>query len=396
MGLREAWRGLFTPAAAPEEERASYHAPSVPAWISSASLPIVTTSTAAQSVAIRSTVDLIASITSELPIDVYSGRGGKRKEVTTPGNLEDPGGDSTGREDWGYRLLQSWLLAGNIYGDVIDWLGDSLATCDLINPDQVTASVVDGKVVWRVSGREVTNVRNFKHWRVNPVAGRVLGLSPIEHHAAIIGVSLAATRFGRQWFTDGAHPGGMLAHDGDLDPEQAAIAKARFLAAQGGSEPIVLGGKWTWSDIQISPEESQFLETQGMSEAQCARIFGPGFAEILGYETGQKMTYSNVVERRQDLLVLGLSRWFRRYERILSLFTPPGQWVEVNRDALLETTTMQRYAAHKSALDAGWRTINEIREIENLDPVDWGNEPKPVTQQPTKEEDPENGNTPGA
>lgn len=365
---------VFSGPRVPEaEERGTYYAPSAPAYIgSSSAAPVVTTTSAVQSVAIRSTTDLIASLASELPIDVYTvGRAKKKQALPTPANLDDPGGDGRGREDWAYRLFNSWLYAGNSFGDAILWRGTTLDTCDLINPNQVTPSVVDGAVKWYVNGREVTDPKNFLHWRVNAVAGTVLGLSPIEHHAATIGVSLASTRFGRGFFADGLHPGGLLSNElADLDDDQVAVTKARVLANRGSQEPLVLGRGWKWTDVQVTPEESQFLETQGFTEAQCARIFGPGFAEILGYESGKSMTYANVVDRRQDLLVLSINRWLRRYERILSLFVPKGQWVEVNRDALLEATTLQRYQAHNAS--GTWRYVDEIRAIEGMDPLPNG------------------------
>lgn len=352
-------------------ERATYHAPAQQYVSASDTAPAVTTTSAAQSVAIRSTTDLIASLSSELPVDVYTMRSGKKKQLTTPSNLDDPGGDGRGREDWAYRLQNSWLYTGNAFGVAIDWRGKVLETCDLISPNQVTPAVVDGQPKWWVNGRPVEDLSSFLHWRVNPVPGYLLGLSPIEQAAATIGVSLATTRFGRGWFSDGAHPGGILTNTiVDLDDEQVGVAKTRVLANRGTRDPLVLGKGWEWNEVQISPEESQFIETQGWSEAQCARIFGPGFAELLGYPTGSKMDYGNIVDRRQDLLVLSINRWLRRYERILSLFVPKGQWVEVNRDALLEATTLQRYQAHTAS--GLWTTVDEIREIEGKDPLPNG------------------------
>lgn len=375
-----------------EEERATYWAPSVQTYVGASSQVSVNHNTAAQSVAIRSTADLIASLTSELPITVYTGSRSKPREVPVPSNLEDPGGDGRGREDWMYRVLWSWLITGNTFGMPVDRdpLG-RLRTVDIINGDQISPSIEAGKAVFYVNGKRADDL---EHWRVNPVAGRLLGLSPIEHHAATIGVSLATTRFGREWFTDSAHPAGMLTNKGNLTEPQAEDAKQKLLSKRGTREPLVLGNGWEFSEIQISPEESQFLQTMGLSEAQCARIFGPGFAEILGYETGSKMTYANVVDRRQDLLVLGLNRWFRRADRLFSTLVPANQWVEINRDALLESTTQQRYNAHKTALDGGWRTINEVREIENLDPVDWGNTPKYTAPTATPIDEPDETENP--
>lgn len=385
-------------AAEPVEARASYVAPRMPVDVGSYNNVVVTPSTAAQSVAIRATVDLIASLGSELPITVYTGSKSARRKVSTPSELEDPGGDGRGREDWGYRLLWSALLTGNMFGDVVDRDGARLRTVDLINPETVTPSVVDGKPKWFVNGSEVEDGR-FQHWRVNPVAGHLLGLSPIEHHATTIGISLATSRFGRQWFADGAHPSGLLYNEiVDLDADQAQIAKTRVVATRGSSEPMVFGKGWKWENAQITPEESQFLETQGLSEAQCARIYGPGFAEILGYETGGSMTYSNIVDRRQDLLVLSMNRWLRRYERVLSMFTPRPQWVELNRDALLEATTLQRYQAHALALNSGWKVPDEVRDIEHLGPLPNGLGSKPISKSATAapEQEAQHASDPGA
>lgn len=375
------------------EERATYWAPTMPVEIGTYSDVVVNSVSAAQSVAIRSTADLIASLGSELPINLWTEERGKVvRYKKTSASIEDPGGDDRGREDWAYRLFWSWLLAGNTCGDIIERDPYQLLTVDLLNISEVTPTVADGMPKWYVRGKDQPASR-MAHWRVNPVPGRLMGLSPIEHHATTIGISLATSRFGRQWFADGAHPSGYLTNsEVPLDETIAADAKAKVLAARGSSEPMVFGKGWGFTGAQVTPEESQFLETQGLSEAQCARIFGPGFAEILGYETGGKMTYANVVDRRQDLLVLSMNRWLRRYDRVLSMFAPRGVWVEVNRDALLEATTLQRYQAHTASLT--WRTPNEIRAIEHLDPIAGGDQlsktpaaPAPTSTGATHESD---------
>lgn len=350
---------------------------------------------ALQSIALRSTADLIASLVSELPITVY--RNGRRV-TNTPENLLDPGNDDTGREDWLYRLLMSWLIRGNAYG-----IGEDFDTSkgvprrvELIHPDDVSARDTGKGPEWYVKGAKLTasEARDFKHWRVNPVAGRVLGLSPVEMHAKSIGVSLSSTMYGGQWFKEGGHPSGILTTDADLndaDGSKARTVKAKFMAAiHGNREPVVLGKGWKWEQIQVSPEESQFLETIGATEAQCARMFGPGFAEVMGYESGGSMTYANVADRRSDLLVFSTNKWIRRADRVLTSLLPPSTLdVRLERDAMLESTTLARYQAHALALSSKWRTVNEVRDIEDLEPVPWGDTP---TQTTASQEVPPNGN----
>lgn len=342
-----------------------------------------------QSIAVRATVDLVASLVSELPAESY--RNGRRTG-SVPVNIEDPGGDGSGREDWLYRLLSSWLLRGNAYGTALSWDSRTgrVMTADLLHPDDVRPIQSGGSWEWYVRGRKLEGDarRAFVHHRVNPVAGRLLGLSPVAAHAATIGVSLASTQFGRQWFDDGAHPSGMLTNTANLTNEHIKTAKAHFLnSIRGTREPLVLGNGWDWKSIQVAPDESQFLQTINASEAQCARMFGPGLAEVLGYESGGSMTYANVVDRRQDLLVLSVGKWVRRAERVLSSLVPPSTVdIKLNRDALLETTTLQRYQAHESALRAGWRTKNEVRKLEDLDPLPGG-DVLPMTNTPTGDTD---------
>lgn len=331
-----------------------------------------------QSIAFRSAVDLMASLVSELPWDIYSGEGSARRKWSKPDHLLDPDGSGHGVEDWTYMYLQSLFLRGNTYGDILDQGPTGmLRQVDLFHPDKVSARLENGEPVWMAGGRQVPNRQMF-HRRAFPVAGNLLGLSPVGAHADSIGLSISATRFGKSWFQDGGHPGGILSNsEADMSDDRVAqTAKDRFMAALFGvREPLILGRGWKFDSIQVAPEESQFLQTQEMSEAQCARIMGAGVAEILGYDTGGSMTYSNAVDRDISLLKYSAERWLRRVERVYSLFLPRPRYAKFNRDAFLDTNIMQKWLVNQKKLATGAYTINEIRELSNDKPVEWGNEP---------------------
>jgi HK97 family phage portal protein len=334
-----------------------------------------------QSIAVHSSADLIASLCSELPFTVYSGEGAQRRARQTPSYLLDPSGEGQGVEDWGYQVLMSWLLRGNVFGDVLERRAAVPTQVLLHHPDDVHGWVdAEGHTEWTVCGEQVTDLARWLHRRVNPIPGRVLGLSPIGFHASTIGLSITSVRFGESWFRDGAHPSALLTNElSEMDEPTARKAKERFLAAlRGTREPVVLGKGWKYEKIQISPEESQFLETQGYTEAQCARMFGPGIAEVLGYDTGKSLTYSNIESRSAHLLVYTVNKWLRRYERLLSLMLPRPQYVVIDRDGILQSTTLERYRSHDLALRGRWKTVNDIREVEKLPPVAWGDEPNPA------------------
>ncbi|MDJ0461561.1 phage portal protein [Streptomyces sp. H27-C3] len=364
------------------EKRAVFTEPEIPrpsaARSTFARINLARAESSLQKVAVWAAVDVIASLVSTLPLDVYRGVGKARKELDKPKVMVDPAGDGYGLDDWVYQYMLSLLLRGNTYGTVgdRDRLGNPKQVV-LYHPDEVQGwrDPKSGEPQWRAGGKKVP-ADEMWHRRAYPVPGRLLGLSPVEHHAMTIGLGLAASRFGMQWFEDGAHPSGMLTNDAALDAGQARTAKERFMASLRGSrEPVVLGQGWKWAPISVSANESQFLETQRYTSAECARIYGPGMPEILGYDTGGSMTYANVEQRSLDLLTYALDRWLVRTERMFTGMLPEGQYAKYNRSALARTDLLTRFRAHAIALQNRWEVVNEVRDLEDMAPVDWGDKP---------------------
>jgi HK97 family phage portal protein len=324
-----------------------------------------------QATAIWSAVNLIARLASSLPLDAFTGRGQDKREIRPPAWLEDPAGDGYGLADWTYQYFVSKLMRGNVYGRIASL--DTLARPTqlvLYHPDDVSPYRGYDGVTWRVNGVEIP-AGSMWHRRSFPMPGCLQGMSPIAQHATTIGLNITAQRFGADWFGHGAHPSALLARENEeLDDDQAKVAKARFLAATRGTrEPVVLGGGWTYQPIQVKPEESQFLETQKYTSADCARIYGPGMPEILGYETGGNLAYTNVEQRAIDLLKFTLDPWFKEFERDVSALLPRPQYVKLNRGALLATDILTRYRAHNMAIAGRYEAPSEARTIEDRQPL---------------------------
>jgi HK97 family phage portal protein len=323
-----------------------------------------------QDVAVGSAVNLIASLGSELPLVIYRGSGPGAQTVPIPGNLEDPSGDGYGREDWSYKYLVSHLLRGNAFGDVLDRGGPSngryITQVDLFHPDAPSGQIEDGRVVWRVKGQEVPNMW---HRRTRAFPGQVMGLSPVGQAAVEVGLSITMTRFGKLWFDEGGVPATVLHNtERDLTGDQARTVKDRFMAAvRGKREPVVLDRGWKLDQVQVAPEESQFLETRQFTSAQCARIFGPGVAELLGYETGGNLTYTTPGDRANDFQKFTLNYWLKQLERAYRDMLPPGLVPRLDRDALLEALARDRYDAYAVALGGvPWMKPSEVRPKEGL------------------------------
>ena len=122
------------------------------------------------------------------------------------------------------------------------------------------------------------------------------------------------------------------------------------------------------------------MEQLKYSAADAARIIGVGIPELLGLATGDSDTYKNREQVSLDLLTYTLDPWLVKIETMISAMLPNPHVVRFNRNALLRTDLVQRYAAYRTSLGPTepFATVNEVRALEDLPPVSWGDE-KPVT-----------------
>jgi HK97 family phage portal protein len=323
--------------------------------------------------AVWACVRLLADTISTLPIDVYR----RGDQVAKPRLLVAPAAGLT-LEEWLYQLVVSLLVRGNAYGLITDRAGAALrpAQVELVNPDTMYVRVTpEGRIEYRRLGRELDPV-DIWHVRAYLYPGSPVGLSPIDYARHAIGLGLATQRFGVQFFEDGAHPSGLLSSDQDINQGAADEAKQRFMQAHKGKrEPAVLGKGMKYQTVQVTPEESQFLDTQKFTVSQIARVFGLP-PEMVGGDVGHSLTYVNSEARALDFLRYSLSPWLVRLEGALERLLPAGMTVKFNPNALLRSTTGERFTAYQTALDAGFMTINEVRALEDLPALPAGEVPR--------------------
>lgn len=335
-----------------------------------------------QDTAFHAGANLVASLASELPLNIWRGEGAGRRKAPIPGYLEDPAGDEYGREDWTYKIIVSWITRGNMNADVLERRDRIITQAEILHPDLPNPQVDPdtGKIEWYVRGQRVPDMW---HTRAYPFPGFIKGLSPVQLHATQLGLSITTTRFGKQWFDEGAVPATVLHNEErNITREQAGSVKERFVAAMRGTrEPLILDRGWKLDQVQINPDESQFLQTQQFSRAECARIIGPGVAELLGYETGGNLTYSNRLDRIADFSTLTMDFWLRRIERVYRRMLPSNLTPEIDRDALLDTLKKDRYETYNLATGGvPWMKPSEVRPKEGL-PADTSLDTPPNGQE---------------
>lgn len=330
-----------------------------------------TVDTAMQQHTVWKCVRLDADVISCMTPIVYKGPGighGAAVRLDSPLVLTEPSSDADGF-DFTYMLMVSLLLRGNVFGEVMD--RDKFgrpSQIELKHPDRVgVRENRDGTVTYRYGQNEVASDRVW-HKRAYRMPGMHTGLSPIQYAQSMLTLSTSATEFGSKFFTGGGHPTGVLTNDGQklVGPDEAKTIKSRFMAAlHGGREPVVMGGGWKYTQIQISPDESQFLATQKFTSSAICGFFGVP-PELVGESSeGSAITYANVESRGLDFLKFGLAGWIKRLENWYSQLVPRGQYVKLDTTQLLRSDALTRYQALHLLVGARIITQNEARAMED-------------------------------
>jgi HK97 family phage portal protein len=335
-------------------------------------MPHVDSDSALRLSAVWACVRLLAGVGSTLPLDVYRRVGDENRPTSAPMLLKSPAPDVT-LSTWLYQLWQSLLTSGNAYGLVTSYAANGYpSTVELIDPACVSWHQNGDDWEVRVDGKPLTR------WPVGPLwhvplftkAGCPWGMSPVENAKQTIGAGLAAESFGSQFFTKGGNPNAIIYAEQELSADQAQGIKQAFVSATSGSrEPAVMGAGLKYERVQVNPDEAQFLDAQRFTVEQVARIYGVPAELIGGAASGSSVTYANREQRAADFLTFGLMPYLIPLEDSLSQLVPAPQRVKFNVSGLLRADLSTRYQAHSVGLGAGFLTVNEVRELEDLPPL---------------------------
>ena len=206
------------------------------------------------------------------------------------------------------------------------------------------------------------------------------GKSLIRLAREAVGLGMAAERYGATVFGNGAVPGGVLRHPGELSDKAydrlVASWAERHQGLSNAQRLAILEEGMEYVKIGIPPEDAQFLETRKYQRSEIAAIFRVPLHMIGDLE---RATFSNIEHQSVEFLTNSLAPWLRRreqrYNRSLLVGTERQRYfVEYLVDALLRGDTQTRYAAYAIGRQWGWLSVNDIRARENMNPVDGGEE----------------------
>lgn len=350
----------------------------------------ITPDTAMQTTAVYACVRILSESVASLPLITYRRLedGGKERApdfYLYPILHSLPNPEMTSFELF-ETLMGHLALWGNAYCEIeMDGAGRVRALWPLrpdrmtITRDRETKQIVYEYMLPNSSQPVPLAAARVMHLKGLSVSGMV-GLSPIAMARQSIGLALATEEFGARFYSNNAQPGGVLEHPGKLGDEAYGRLKASWTETHAGlsnaHRVAILEEGMKFEKIGIPPNDAQFLETRKYQTTEIARVFRipPHMLADL-----DRATFSNIEQQSLEFVIHTIRPWLVRIEQsiVRSLLTEAERRVyfaEFLVDGLLRGDTQSRYSSYAIGRQWGWLSVNDVRTLENMNPVDGGNE----------------------
>ena len=388
-------------------------------WLTTTSGERVTPATAMGVAAYFACVRNIGEDVAKLPLDTFRKVGQRREPVDTAldylMNVE-------ANPEMSAMAFRETLTAhaagiGNGYAQ-IEWNGRVEPTAFWpIDPTTVTPKREAGQFYYEVMVNGVPHVvmpGDMLH--IHGIGGDGTGGYNVLHLAReALGAIIASQKFAAAFFGNGATLGSILQHPAKLSDKALQHLRDTWIARHGGAanamKPAILEEGMTYQQLGVPPEQAQFLETRQFGVEEVCRWFRmpPHKVQHL-----LRATFSNIEEQNleyADTLAPWAIRWEQELKRkCLSVYTQKNVYVRLNFNSLLRTDVTKRQAFYASMIQNGVMNIDEVRALEDLNPVPGGagakhyhqmnmvelgkekdfNKPAPAPK-PTQEPDADNG-----
>ena len=353
-------------------------------WGSGADLDISTnagvsvdSATALQINAVFSAVSLIADTISTLPVDVFIRRDGARYPFRPrPNWVTQPDVDTTKEAFYG-SVIVSLLLDGNAFIRVYSNQKGEVVNLTVLNPLDVEIKRNGlGRVNYVVKGEkkmlssdEVIFIPDL----VRP--GHIRGVSRAEALKENLGLAKALENYAAKFFGGGVQTSGVIEVPGALTADQAKLLQEGFDSRHKGwrmaHKTAVLFGGAQYKPTNVPNDQAQFLDSRRMALEDVARAFNVP-PHLLGLPG--TTSYASVEQNNLAWVTHGLRPLVQKIEGALSPLMIRYQggeqaFIRFNLDGLLRADINSRMSAFSTGLQSGFLTINDVRKLEDLPPI---------------------------
>jgi HK97 family phage portal protein len=337
--------------------------------------------------AVYASLQVLANPIGSLPLVIFRKRADGSKERVDSHPLFAVLHDQANAEATAYefRGQMQWDLAlhRNAYAEIIPGPRGAVDQLVRLDPLKLRSYRREDGSVWyedrsRAPSRHLS-AEEVWHLKALPLAADGLcGVSTLTTAQETIAHAIAVQDYGARFFKNDGSSGGILEHPGSFRTEEdrkaflASWRRARTGANQHRDALAEFGIKYNRAPT-LNNEHAQFLQTRNAIAVEVAQIW-----RVPPHKIGilDRATFSNIEQQALEFVTDTLLPWIVLWEQAIKrdLILAPGYFAEFNVAGLLRGDLKTRYEAYAVARNWGWLSVNDIRRLENMNPIEDGDE----------------------
>ncbi|MFV0623787.1 phage portal protein [Sphingomonas sp. ac-8] len=296
-----------------------------------------------------------------------------------------PNADQSALDFWQFVCV-SLELWGDAFARIERGRSGKIIALSPIRPELVKPRrTPDGAIRYRYSdGGKTYDLGQDEMFHVRGFGGAALGgMSTLSFGRQSFGLALATEEASAQVYKNGLRPSGVLTtkDSATLKKDQRDDIYEHVVGRFGGEnngKPLVLEAGLGWQSIAISPVDGQMIQSRQFSVEDCCRWFGVP-PHMIGHTSNSTSWGTGLEQQTLGFLIFTLRERLKRIEQAImkQLLTAAERLtvtVEFNFEGLLRADSAARAAFYSSMVQNGIMTRNEVRRLENLPPLDGGDE----------------------
>lgn len=278
-------------------------------------------------------------------------------------------------------MVRRALTCGNAYAEIERDAGGRPKAFWPILPERVYPRRNEfGQLVYHVRDIDQGDVEllpsDVYHLK-GPGGDGLTGYSVIRMAAESIGLGMAMQQFGSNFFGNGAHVGGALFHPKTLSDTARKNLEESVRKTTSGKSALsirVFEEGMKYERIGIPPEDAQFLESRNAQVRDVCRWYRVPPHKVADLADAK---WANIEFQAIDFVTDAIVPWACRMEQEANakLFGRNNRgtvYTKLNLAGLLRGDMKARYDSYAVGRQWGWLSGNDIRALEDLNPIPNG------------------------
>ncbi|WP_147565056.1 phage portal protein [Clostridium tyrobutyricum] len=286
----------------------------------------------------------------------------------TPGQFKETG-------------MSNMNLGGNfIVQKVFNLHGDLLELRPILwNRVRIDIDKDTGRLLYFIDGKTEPKTRDEILHIPGLTLDGYIGVTPLTYAALTIDIGLSQDKFERNFYLNRASTSGIFQYPNELGDEAfkrlKKDIKKNYTGLSNAGVPMILEGGGQFKEVTMKLTDAQFLESKRFRIEDVCRIFRIPLHLV---QDLTRSTNNNIEHQSLEFIVYTMLPWFKRWEENLNLQLLSNESKRKNRyfefkvDALLRGDAQTRASAYAQGRQWGWLSVNDIRRLENMDPIENG------------------------